>query len=785
MQNLFNNRLNYVKDWKQFFSTLWKRKGIFYLPFLIFTLFIFYYAIDKSDSLSDEYPIQILCFLASFVWVLFVSWNMIPGFTQIKFIKMGMHPAWLFVILAAVLRYAAHFIFPPANQTAFEELQMGDMAYNMLLTHDLSIMWRFTRLLAQLGFSTGNGIDLDSLRNPFQMVGIISIFLLALSLRQLKINWYATLLVTFIAATMRLLVIASSVAYNLFSVIFLVIALVLCLIQFENTEKNQTFWASIAGIIGGILMFENTAFRPYIVLGLGWFIWRCMFCNPSRLKISISSRWFNLFSFGLPLTLVSLPTIIQTFKNPAGSVFLEAFFRYKAERPSLFAPEALTNIQSGFMSLTGWPTIASGYIAIPGEPLIMPLVGWLFTISLIFSLFFTSRGLMRAIGLTIIFDVVSAGMFANNADVTRMIPVVPMFLILTGDFLDWVYCKITRWNNKNTQGFGKITLSISSPSKTDKSESNSGNDINIEPNNSQPAPSLSNQIVIDFNKIKQVGINTIVVVCFCISILWVTVENFKSITRMAADPQVILEYANDQYAICSYIGKVIHPGQRVFLYAMDGTDQCMSDATSGWYFGGNLPEVHRITGPFITPDALNPGDLVVVSFRNQMLTDVQLSQLVDLGNNLDSLTSLQFNKNIAGKITAASICVKCDGSTSDITRNLSQVNQPKLAGTPWDAAGNIILPLQGLKVNLEKTYHAGTAEISLDHNDIYRLNFYNNRQKIYSVDLPIHVSSMQGLRVETVTIPQTIQDQGYDQIEVLPVSGDGFYSMGHLLIIGN
>jgi hypothetical protein len=128
----------------------------------------------------------------------------------------------------------------------------------------------------------------------------------------------------------------------------------------------------------------------------------------------------------------------------------------------------------------------------------------------------------------------------------------------------------------------------------------------------------------------------------------ITHSNLASLRRMAADPQVIMEYINNDYSICAFIGANQGPSQRVYLYSIDRNNECTTNRGDGWYYGlgGSLGR-------------LNPGDVVAMAARNRGLTEEELASLLDFGAALGSQTSFQTGKDISGDTTVASICYRC------------------------------------------------------------------------------------------------------------------------------
>lgn len=331
-----------IKDFNSFQYIKW----FFYLIGLASVIWLGFYAYGQVDLYENTVLIQTLCVLFSLLWLIANSRQVFISLTQIKFSELRIHPAWLLVLAAIVLRCYALTIFPPVNQTGFEEVQTGSAAYKILLGLGLPIEFRFTGLLGALGLAIGSEFSLASLRFPFQVVGGIGLILLVYSLRSFKVSWIPTLIMVFIAATLRFLVIASAVADELFVSISTLIAFVLCIIRSENTIQNRSFWLALAGIIGGILMFEYTSYRlPVGMFGL-WLFWKCIYGYEGGGDNKKASSWSGLFSFFIPLVVMALPTFVQTIYSPQGSIFFEAFLRHGVERSSIFSEQFVFDLKS-------------------------------------------------------------------------------------------------------------------------------------------------------------------------------------------------------------------------------------------------------------------------------------------------------------------------------------------------------------------------------------------------------------------------------------------------------
>jgi arabinofuranosyltransferase len=114
--------------------------------------------------------------------------------------------------------------------------------------------------------------------------------------------------------------------------------------------------------------------------------------------------------------------------------------------------------------------------------------------------------------------------------------------------------------------------------------------------------------------------------------------------------------------------------------------------------------------------------------------------------------------------------------------HLSSLAQPKQAGAPWNFH-TVKLDGDGIDVKMGRTTCAATLDISLDNNDDYELTFMKGTQVVGNYPVQKITLPNGGLQVYAVPVPQTAVQAGYDVIHVAPVSGDGSYSIGHLILI--
>jgi len=115
---------------------------------------------------------------------------------------------------------------------------------------------------------------------------------------------------------------------------------------------------------------------------------------------------------------------------------------------------------------------------------------------------------------------------------------------------------------------------------------------------------------------------------------------------------------------------------------------------------------------------------------------------------------------------------------------LSEINEPKAAGTPWNHPDNFLISEKGIKINLGEEYHAKRMEISLDNNDDYEIIYLSGSSEIANQMIQAHIIPQGGLAVYLIDVPQSAFENGYDSIKVIPLRGDGLYSIGHIRLLG-
>ncbi|MBN2440946.1 MAG: hypothetical protein JXJ04_06360 [Spirochaetales bacterium] len=121
----------------------------------------------------------------------------------------------------------------------------------------------------------------------------------------------------------------------------------------------------------------------------------------------------------------------------------------------------------------------------------------------------------------------------------------------------------------------------------------------------------------------------------------------------------------------------------------------------------------------------------------------------------------------------------------EIRVTLAMLKEPKEKGSSWDADGTYLFPEKGIRINLGRKYNAQQLEMSLAYNSEYKMSYYKawfflKEQTVY---LPPGLPGK--LALVTIKVPPEITKRGFTRIRIVPVNGNGNYSIGHLLLKEN
>lgn len=119
-------------------------------------------------------------------------------------------------------------------------------------------------------------------------------------------------------------------------------------------------------------------------------------------------------------------------------------------------------------------------------------------------------------------------------------------------------------------------------------------------------------------------------------------------------------------------------------------------------------------------------------------------------------------------------------ATGALRTTFHQVARPKAEGTAWNAAGNVVFSKSSLIVSAEAPLRSSWLSLSVDNNDVYQLTFLLEGRAEGSVEVGTKDNGG-GLANHVVKVPEDVQTQGFDQIRIQARTGDGSFSLGHLL----
>lgn len=557
--------------------------------------------------------VQSVCAATAVIWVISRRSPESTSGSQRGHIRAAM---WV-IAGAVLLRLLLLHFLPPPNQTGFEELQTGGIAYRISRDHVLPLEFRFTNLAASAGFLLG-GERLRALRAPFVVFGLMTLALLVATLRRLGAGWPATVATSLIAASLRWLVIAN-VADELFASVWIAAAIAWCLVLAEEKPDESERWAALAGMFSGMLMFEYTSYRVFILLATAWLTFRLFHPGPNLTKPRLPA----LASFLVAAAAVSAPMLADILHHPNDTIFFEAFRRHGGERTSVLSAAALEHIRDYAKALAGGLSPASLYLTQPDEPAIPPLVGILFMGALLSAATCRKQRILQAFAATTALAVLAAALTANNVEPGRLSPLLFLILVLLGVFFDRLgrapEMVLAAIRASRSRG-----LSIRSPRWP-------GDLAGATSTGSAPTSGWPRLLSWSF----------VVPIAVVVSGL-----NTASIIKMASDKAVLGQYCSDDYATAYWLGREAHQGQDIVLITPDSGGGWLTDTDMIWLYGPKHVAIHGY-GTWPPPDVIPAGALVVLGVRGRSLSNVELGQMGRLAALLGAPEALRLHDNAA------------------------------------------------------------------------------------------------------------------------------------------
>lgn len=506
------------------------------------------------------------------------------------------HWAWGLVALAVVLRYLLLDYLPPAHPI-FEEIQTGGIAARTLEHSELSLDFRFTNWMAAVGFSIG-GYSLEAMRSLFGIAGALSILVMALTLRRLDVGWPATVLAVFTMASLRILVLGGNTAEEIFGgIVFATLLFYFAVCSFTSRD-NQIVWAGFAGLLAGVLMYEYVPYKWVIAVpGLAW-LWQAFYApnGPERRTALWAASLYVLC-----LTLVGAVVLTDFVEDPKRSYLLETYFRHAHDRP--FPLTDLAELKLSVVKMWDYIQVLIGQSETPAplayrQPhgsVVPGLVGLMFAAGFLYVLWRPRIALLRIAALVVLLTIFLFGLVANNFNVGILVPIFSLLIISTGIAADDLTRRL--WASAR---FRPVVIYL---------------------------PAL---------------------------FLLIIALNVISVVRMAADPAVLREFANNQYSVCRVISEEPLKYQSVLLTTSGG--HCGYNDEKWMYPDSDAPIV--ILDELPSPVDIQPSALVVVGHAHG-LPNESISELTRLAVHMNSEHTLRRVENLLGETAAVSFCYQC------------------------------------------------------------------------------------------------------------------------------
>ena len=102
-------------------------------------------------------------------------------------------------------------------------------------------------------------------------------------------------------------------------------------------------------------------------------------------------------------------------------------------------------------------------------------------------------------------------------------------------------------------------------------------------------------------------------------------------------------------------------------------------------------------------------------------------------------------------------------------------------GAKWSEKEHIIMSRSGVKVLFDEVVSGKEITVALDSSDSYRLTFFKGNNETASI-LVMPEKNRFGMFNHTKKLPETIAENGFDAIKIVPVESDGSCSLGAIKI---
>ena len=516
------------------------------------------------------------------------------------------HPNWILVLVAIGLRYGLLQLIPPGF-ASHEEKHQGIHAFKTVhYGLDLPFIELFSNLVATLGFAY-LGYELEYLRWGFEVMGVITILLVAIGLRRLNIGWMATLMVVFILATTRWAVIAGSYAEDSFGGLVLVALLLVTIIFSDTSRRNQFFWAGCVGITSGLLLYEYIPFVMIAPLPVAYWFLRAVFSQRAGERYRTVKRGVWFIGAFVIITAPLLSHIVYDVIDDTTNSHVADIAMRNQTVERVVNEDRVDYFNQWRQDATDYLLTAFGLEMDRPSKLfrastdsVVPLaVGAIFALSCLYALLRPTRIFPFFLALSVLVYAFLIGVPSGRFYTGRMTSMIPMLMILSGFMLDALLNFIERRN---------------------------------------------------FLSASRVSILATVVTLAVIAV------NFAGAVRMSSDEKTILEYVNNNYVLCKGISKQPYEFDKAIIVSEDHVHNC-DFHDEAWLY----PDRHF--EPFNQahlPDAseIAPGTLVLIG-NTRGLSGEAATKFRELANATGNSGSIRETKTLFERTGTLSFCYQC------------------------------------------------------------------------------------------------------------------------------
>ncbi|MBN1356409.1 hypothetical protein JXA40_09150 [bacterium] len=346
------------------------------------------------------------------------------------------------MVLAAgiVFRTYRFSVFPPDDGQMVEEYQTASYALNSIETETLDIYFPLVNLVAETGFRLF-GMDLRGMRWAFTLYSLTGVLFFFMAATQLFRSVYTVFFVSMLFATQAYLAGSSRIAMETMSPVTTLVVAIAAFALFLRYPDTGTLIS--AGLADGLLLTEYFSYKLtggliMVCLAATCLCMRSTNPEDTRSPKSRPARFTRLSHFFLALVMpftVVLPTLVWP-----GRISILPFTEGILRHHNALRFDGFSDLITLQMRKV-WITVRFFFISgmdcreiLPGSlGIIDPITGILSGIAFIYCLVTLRKNFMKLFLVTGITGIVLlSGLLVLNPQRYRLIPAIPMVLLLIG-----------------------------------------------------------------------------------------------------------------------------------------------------------------------------------------------------------------------------------------------------------------------------------------------------------------------------------------------------------------